>query len=417
MAERGGNEVAGMASASGRVSVALALGLAALLAAAVAAGVWQLQDDISRGLLITGAVLAFVGLFALFGFMGGLIRFDRQNQTRAFFDGLTDAIGDACVVTDGKSRAVYGNAPFLKLAAAAGVNRLVGFDLLYAGQPAFVEPIYQLAQAALDGKTESREIRLPAGSTAAGASPDAPKWLKITVAPLAGQAKRKFVLWRLQDVSVDRARQEKAFGRLQFIITYLDHAPAGFFSSLPNQKIDYLNATLAEWLGIDIAESQNGGLQLSDVLGETGAKLLSAIEPLAGGGRTELFSLELKTRKGAPFPVQVIHRVDFDAGSKALPARTLIVPQPAQNDTEDREALSRLAGVAPIGIAEIDNQGIIQSANPVFLSYSARAKRGASFASMVVESDRDELRRGLDKFQNQVLSAQRFGFGGHVEKK
>jgi hypothetical protein len=120
MAERGGNEVAGMASASGRVSVALALGLAALLAAAVAAGVWQLQDDISRGLLITGAVLAFVGLFALFGFMGGLIRFDRQNQTRAFFDGLTDAIGDACVVTDGKSRAVYGNAPFLKLAAAAG---------------------------------------------------------------------------------------------------------------------------------------------------------------------------------------------------------------------------------------------------------------------------------------------------------
>jgi two-component system cell cycle sensor histidine kinase/response regulator CckA len=404
MAERGGNEVAGMASASGRVSVALALGLAALLAAAVAAGVWQLQDDISRGLLITGAVLAFVGLFALFGFMGGLIRFDRQNQTRAFFDGLTDAIGDACVVTDGKSRAVYGNAPFLKLAAAAGVNRLVGFDLLYAGQPAFVEPIYQLAQAALDGKTESREIRLPAGSTAAGASPDAPKWLKITVAPLAGQAKRKFVLWRLQDVSVDRARQEKAFGRLQFIITYLDHAPAGFFSSLPNQKIDYLNATLAEWLGIDIAESQNGGLQLSDVLGETGAKLLSAIEPLAGGGRTELFSLELKTRKGAPFPVQVIHRVDFDAGSKALPARTLIVPQPAQNDTEDREALSRLAGVAPIGIAEIDNQGIIQSANPVFLSYSARAKRGASFASMVVESDRDELRRGLDKFQNKQES-------------
>jgi len=401
MAERGGNEVAGMASASGRVSIALSLGLAALLAVAVGAGVWQLQDQVSRGLLITGAVLAFVGLFALFGFMGGLIRFDRQNQTRAFFDGLTDAIGDACVVTDGKSRAVYGNAPFLKLASDAGVNRLVGFDLLYAGQAAFVEPIYQLAQAALDGKTESREIRLPAGSTAAGASPDAPKWLKITVAPLAGQAKRNFVLWRLQDVSVDRARQEKAFGRLQFIITYLDHAPAGFFSSLPNQKIDYLNATLAEWLGLDIAESQNGGLQLSDVLGETGAKLLTAIEPLAGGGRTELFSLELKTRKGAALPVQVIHRVDFDAASKALPARTLIVPQLAQNNSEDREALSRLAGVAPIGIAEIDSQGIIQSANPVFLSYSARAKRGASFASMVVESDRADLRRGLDKFQNK----------------
>ena len=227
---------------------------------------WALPSGSCRmrfraGFSITGAVLALAGLFSIFAFMAGLVRFDRQNQTRTFFDGLTDAIGDACVVTDGKSRAIYGNAPFLKLTAAAGVGRLVGFDLLYAGQAAFVEPIYQLSQAALEGKSDSREIRLPAGSTAAGASPDAPKWLKISVAPLAGQGKRGLVLWRLQDVSVDRARQEKAFGRLQFIITYLDHAPAGFFSSLPNQKIDYLNATLAEWLGLDIAESQNGELQ------------------------------------------------------------------------------------------------------------------------------------------------------------
>jgi two-component system cell cycle sensor histidine kinase/response regulator CckA len=401
MAERGGNEVAGMASASGRVSVALSFSLAALLAAAVGAAVWQLHDAVSRGLLYTGAVLALAGLFSIFAFMAGLVRFDRQNQTRTFFDGLTDAIGEACVVTDNKSRAIYGNAPFLQLTASAGVGRLVGFDLLYAGQPAFVEPIYQLSQAALEGKSDSREIRLPAGSTAAGASPDAPKWLKISVAPLAGQAKRGLVLWRLQDVSVDRARQEKAFGRLQFIITYLDHAPAGFFSSLPNQKIDYLNATLAEWLGLDIAESQNGELRLRDVLGETGAKLLTAIEPLAGGGRTEMFRLELKTRKGAALPVEIIHRVDFDAAGKALPARTLVVPRRDEKLNSDVEALSRFVGVAPIGIAEIDNQGIIQSANPVFLSYSARAKRGASFASMVVESDRDELRFGLDKFQNK----------------
>ncbi len=392
--------MAGMASASGRGSVVMSLALAVILAGAVGAGVWQLQDAVSRGLLFTGAALALAGLFAIFAFMAGFIRFDRQNQTRAFFDSLTDAIGDACVVMDAKSRAVYGNAPFLQLASAAGVKRLVGFDLLYAGQAAFVEPIYQLAQAALEGKSDSREIRLPAGSSAAGASPEMPKWLKFSVAPLAGHEKRGFVLWRLQDVSADRARQEKAFGRLQFIITYLDHAPAGFFSTLPNQKIDYLNATLAEWLGLDIAESQNGTLQLSDILGKKGAKLLTAIEPLASGGRTELFRLDLKTRKGADFPVEVIHRVDFDAQSKALPARTLIVPRREPNQNEDSEALSRFVGVAPIGIAEIDSKGIIHSANPVFLSYSARAKRGASFASMVVESDRAELRTGLEKFQS-----------------
>ena len=400
MAERGGNEVAGMASASGRGSAILSLLLAIVLAGAVVAAVWQLKDAIAPWLLVAGGLLSFVGLYAIFGFAAGFIRLESRNQNRAFFDGLTDAIGDACVVMDGKSRAVYGNAAFLHLASAAGVSRLVGFDLLYAGQPAFVEPIYQLEQAALEGRNDAREIRVPAGSTAAGASPDAPKWLKISVAPLAGQAKRGYVLWRLQDVSVDRARQEKAFGRLQFIITYLDHAPAGFFSTLPSQKIDYLNATLAEWLGIDIAESQNGELQLSDVLGEQGAALLTAVEPLAGGGRTELFSLDLKTRKGAPLPVEVIHRVDFDAHAKMLPSRTLIVPRRDEKLNDDREALSRFVGAAPIGIAEIDGNGIIQSANPVFLSYSKRAKRGASLASMVVESDRGDLRRGLDKFQS-----------------
>ena len=397
MAERGGNEVAGMAS--GRGSAILSLLLAITLAVAVVAGVWQLRDAIASWLLVAGGLLSFAGLYAIFGFVAGLIRFESRSQNRAFFDGLTDAIGDACVVLDGKSRAVYGNAAFLQLAAAAGVSRLVGFDLLYAGQPAFVESIYQLAQAALEGKSDAREIRVPAGSTAAGASPHAPKWLKISVAPLTGQAKRGFVLWRLQDVSVDRARQEKAFGRLQFIITYLDRAPAGFFSTLPGGKVDYLNATLAEWLGIDMAESQNGDLQLSDVLGEQGAALLTAVEPLAGGGRTELFSLDLKTRKGADLPVEIIHRVDFDAHAKMLPSRTLIVPRREEKLNDGSEALSRFVGAAPIGIAEIDVNGIIQSANPVFLSYSKRAKRGASLASMVIESDRADLRSGLDKFQ------------------
>ena len=163
MAERSGNEVASTASASGRISVVLSFSLAAMLAAAVGAAVWQLQDTLTRGLLYTGAVLALAGLFSIFAFMAGLVRFDRQNQTRVFFDGLTDAIGDACVVMDGKSRAIYGNAPFLKLTAAAGVGRLVGFDLLYAGQAAFVEPSISWRRRRLKGKATPGKSAFPPG--------------------------------------------------------------------------------------------------------------------------------------------------------------------------------------------------------------------------------------------------------------
>ena len=405
MTERGPSErfeAAGMAPVRSRSFVALSLFLAVVLTCTVAAAAWVLTSSISLYFVISGALLAFVGLFALFGWMAGLIRLGGRDQTAVFFDGLTDAIGDACVVTDGKARAVYGNAPYLKLASEAGVNRLVGFDLLFAGQTAFVEPIYQLAQAALEGKSDSREIRVGAGASAPGASPTVPKWLKMSVAPITEHSRRGYVLWRLQDISVDRAKQEQAFGRLQFIITYLDRAPAGFFSTLPNKKVDYLNATLAEWLGFDVAESQSGELRLSDVLGEEGAKQVAAVEPVASGGRTELFSLDLKSKNGAMLPVDVIHRVDFDAQSKILPSRTLIVPRrETAISGDDNEALSRFVRLAPIGIAEIDEKGIIQSANSIFLSYSPKARRGGSLEAMVAEGDRAELQAGLDKFETR----------------
>ena len=138
MAERGGNEVAGMASASGRISIALSPGLAALLAAAVGAGVWQLHDQVSRGLLITGAVLAFAGLFALFGFMGGLIRFDRRTRRGHFL--MASPMPSAMPRGDGwKIARGLRQCPVPELAAAAGVNRLRASTAL-CGAAAFVEP-------------------------------------------------------------------------------------------------------------------------------------------------------------------------------------------------------------------------------------------------------------------------------------
>jgi hypothetical protein len=67
-----------------------------------------------------------------------------------------------------------------ELASAARVNRLVGFDLLYGGQPPFVEPSISWRRRVLR-KSDSREIRRPPGLRRRGQS-RAPKWLKISVA-------------------------------------------------------------------------------------------------------------------------------------------------------------------------------------------------------------------------------------------
>jgi two-component system, cell cycle sensor histidine kinase and response regulator CckA len=390
-------EVARPAVAGGRV--ALSLGLALVLAAAIGVAAFYVRNSAPAWLLIPGAIAAVAGLFTLFAAGAGLVHFGGTSRPREFLDSLADAVGDPLVVVDAKGRAVYANGPFIKFAAGAGAGRLVGMDVLFAGYPEFAEPVYQLSQAGQEGRQAEREIRLAAGSSAPGANAGSPVWLRVKVASAFVGGDRGYKLWMLQDISKDRARQEQAFTRLQFIITYLDHAPAGFFSTLPGGKIDYLNATLAGWLGLDVAQSQNDGLTLSDIVGDDGSRLLGGISPKPGCAVTETFDLDLHDKSGKPFPVHIIHRIDFDADAKAKPSRSLVIPRGIVPARPDRDGLSprlaRFIAAAPVGIAEVDAGGILRDANAAFLELSPKVRRGAMLADAVTESERGTLAEGL----------------------
>jgi two-component system, cell cycle sensor histidine kinase and response regulator CckA len=355
------------------VLLVLAMGLSALLLAA-----WKLQDRLEPLALALGGLFAVCGLLGVLAWISGMLQFAGTTAERPFFDAVADAMGDASLVTDAKGRAVYANAAFLKLASKAGASRLVGMDVLCAGYPDFAEPVYQLAQAALAGETLQRDIRVAAGSSVPGAQPDSSRWLRLGVSPLAGAGHQGFSLWRLLDITTDRQHQESAFSRLQFIITYLDHAPAGFFSTLPNGKVDYVNATLADWLGLDLLEAQGGRLALADVVGTDTAQLLSAMEPVADGFRTERFTVPLTSRKAGRFDVEILHRADFDKDGKALPSRTMVLKRDAAlhdiSNAHTPIAMQGLGTALPIGFAQLDNQAVIQTANSVFLGLSPKLK-------------------------------------------
>ncbi|MFN0194282.1 MAG: response regulator [Aestuariivirga sp.] len=391
-----GLEAAGPAAIERRAVPLSSIVLAFLLAAAVAAGAYALKQDVKPFYLILGAVLSLAGLLAVFGAAAGIVTIGRASQQREFLDSLTDALAEPCVVADHKGRAVYANGPFIKLAAKAGAGRLVGFDILYAGYPDFAEPVYQLAQAAREGEAASREIRVGAGSSAPGADPDKPAWLRLTVAPVPQPRGHPYALWRLTDISEDRARQEQAFSRLQFIITYLDFAPAGFYSALPDGKVDYLNATLAGWLGRDVSQSQNGNLTVTDILGEENTTLIAGVAAQPGHTRTETFDFDLKLKDGSLMPVHVVHRADFDPKGGVLPTRTLILPRQSavQSDGGSRP-MARFTSAAPIGIADVDRDGLVLTANSAFLKLVPRAKRGAKLAEAVSAEDRAVLAQAL----------------------
>jgi two-component system cell cycle sensor histidine kinase/response regulator CckA len=396
----GRGELAAPAVFGGRTGrVAAALLIALLISGSAIAGLRTFAVTQPLWLLVPGALLAGVGVMALLALLAGFIQVSSAgNSERAFFDSLVDTLGDPLVVTDARGRAVYANNSYLKLAAKSGSGRLVGMDVLFAGFPEFSAPIYQLTQALQEGKSEARELRLPPGSASPCAAPDKPVWIRLSA--MAGQGRAaNYHTWRIEDISADRARQEQAFTRLQFIITYLDNAPAGFFSTLEGGRVDYINATLAQWLGIDVGDGD--ALNLQGILGENGARQIAGVETKPGRSVTESFSLDLRNAAtGALIPVQVIHHVDYAADGTPSPSRTLVIPRALTGGAGDHAEisaprLSRFINNAPLGVAEIDKDGLIRMGNAAFIDLSEKAKRGAALSAAIVPGDRPLLQQAL----------------------
>jgi len=375
----------------------LSLFLAVLLALVTAAVAWLLRGSVPAWLLVAGAVLSFLGLVVLFGLLAGIVHIGPGDRDQAFFQGLLDAIGDACVVTDAKGRALYGNSAYLKLLSAAGLARLVGIENIYAGYPELAQNIYRLSQSVRERRAGVEEIRLNAGSSAAGAKTHEPVWIRIGVSPIEIDGGSGLSLWRHQDISADRAKQEGAFAHLQYIINYLDQAPAGFFSADAEGRIAYINATLADWLGLDLEATTGGALTLKDVVTEAGEKLLTRIAPSGETTLTEAFDIDLKARDGRTVPVHIIHRAGHDGHGRLQPSRSLVLPQPgAGSETADTDTrLHRFFNTAPMGIAELDGEGIIRNANLAFLALSPQARRGVPLENLVPPGQRGQIREAL----------------------
>ncbi len=302
-------EKTGAKGAAGRersVSAGRAL-LSLVLAACAAAGACFLARAAAAagGLppwaLAGGGLLVFAGLLSVFGWIAGLVRFGGRDRGGRFFDSLLDACGEACLVTDRRGRPVYANAPYRALLEKAGVKRLVGVDNLYAGFPDIAARIYRIALKARDGETAEDEFFIAPGQAAPGGDEHAHVWMKVRAAPMGEEDGT--CLWRITDVTGERARQDKAFTNLQHIIDYLDNMPAGLFSTTAEGRIAYLNATLGGWLGLEMEKTMNGSLTLDDIVPEELAARLRAIKPEPGEKRIERLHADLRAAGGETIPV------------------------------------------------------------------------------------------------------------------
>ena len=374
----------------------LSLLLAMSLAVVVYFAVQTVGAIVPKLVVAALAMLSLAGLLGVFGALAGFVHFGRAPRQKEFFDRLFDAVGEPCVVSDARGLVIYSNEPYQRLVSESGQARLVSLETLYSGYPDVSERVYRLARAAREGREASEQFRLASGSAAAGARADRAAWLRLLVKPLKVGAGQPYSVWRIIDETDARASQEDAFENLQYIINYLDHAPAGFFSTTSDGSVAYINATLAGWLGLDLPATTDGKLKLSDIVTKKGAKLLNGIEPEPGKPVTEVFDLDLATQNGETIPARVVHRCEFDSDGKLQPSRTLVLDRRShfaleKNEGEAQVQISRLFNSLPIGIVQLNGQGVIETMNAAFLELAPHAKRRGTLAALVREDERAKL--------------------------
>ncbi|MEA2794266.1 MAG: two-component system, cell cycle sensor histidine kinase and response regulator CckA [Bradyrhizobium sp.] len=351
-ARRGGSIVLVLLVAGGIVAVAIAL---------MTIGRAQAQPYI-LGLL---ALLAMVGLFNLFAFAAGIIRFADRAADDPVMGRIADHAYDGLAVTDSRGHVVYSNAAYLALTGAATAMDARPVERVFIGNPDVSEAVFRLLKAAREGKRQQEEVRI------AGTDGFHGRWLRMRVRPL-GQSKReaKYAVWSIADITRDRERQEDVFQELQHAIEYLDHAPCGFFSVNAAGDLVYVNATLASWLDHDLAEIGSGGLKLTDIVSGDGAALLTSIPPVPGEVKTEVFDIDLRMRGGKTMPVRLYHKLAFGADGAPGASRTLVISRARDERSDPQRAAEvrfmRFFDHTPMAIATVDRSGAVVRANARF---------------------------------------------------
>ena len=378
-----------------------------LVGASVALAVMQ-RDQAEPYVLALLGVLAAIGVVSLFAAAIGLVRIGGRTERDPLARDFLDTMMEGVLITDPSNRIMYANRAYADLTGSDRSGIVRGIERVFSADPDAAEAVFRLTQAARDGRRAIEEVRIaqPLAADTSGA-----RWYRIRVRPIeslqnAADIKSPLVVWQVADITRDRDEQENSFQELQRAINFLDHAPAGFFSADPSGRLLYMNATLADWLGHDLAQFEAGQVMLTDIIRGDGAALVDASKINPGEAKTEIVDIDLVKRSGQSLPVRLLHRVPFAADGTRGDSRTLVLNRsPGEDVSEALRAaevrFARFFNNTPIAIASISSNGSIQNTNAPFARLLRQANKpdGGQLINLIEEQDRDKVTKTLKEAQ------------------
>jgi two-component system, cell cycle sensor histidine kinase and response regulator CckA len=380
--------------------------IAVLTVTAVVFGIFRerLGDPFLLGML---GVLAMTGVGFLFAAAIGFVQIASGSTTDELSKSFIDSMAQGLVVTDSKGRVVYANQAYAEMTGATGASDLRTVETLLSDVPEASDAIYRLASGLRDGQPGTGEFRMARALN--GGAHGTPRWYRVQARTFKIPGERQpFSAWQLADISRERAEQERFFLDLQQAIDHLDHAPAGFFAADAESRITYINSTLAEWLGVDLASFTPGGVTLGEIVAGDGMALVRSVKADPGTTRNAVIDLDLAMATGQALPVRFLHRVTANRDGSSGPTRTVVLNRAhGEDSSSDLRAseirFTRFFNSTPMAIAGVDQQGRILRTNaPFFSLFAAVVDRDAidrhvRFDSVIHERDRPAFAQALEK--------------------
>jgi two-component system cell cycle sensor histidine kinase/response regulator CckA len=376
---------------SARARFALVTGLIVGLVVAASGYLFLSEQVASLLVLAVIGILSTVGVVALFAAAAGILELKSQptaavspagDSAEAFVENMVDGV----LMTGADGTPLWANGAFIKLSGAVSGRDLRSIERIFAGNPDAAEAVHRLAVAAERGRRASEEIRMPGGI---GGKSNGARWYRVRVSPAGGTGGR--IGWLVGDITREREHQENIFQELQNAIDYLDHAPAGFFSLEPDGRIRYLNATLAEWIGLDLAEFEPGAAHIKDFVTVEGLSVIQAANP--GRGESEALDVDFVRTDGTRLPVRLVHRVPVSPDGTVGASRTLVLDMRGGGDRDAGRIaeirFARFFNNTPMAIASVDREGRIALTNARFVMlFGKKGAAGRALSELVQPSDR-----------------------------
>ena len=284
------------------------------------------------------------------------------------------------LIVDAEDRVIYANPAYRELTGAGDGAVPLLRDVLSGDALEKAERIERAARAGSSARDELPLVGL-GGNV---------RWLNVSGRGMAGAP--GLILWFIEDATVPHEMQEVVRAEQEKLTDFIDNAPVGFYSADRDNRIQFVNGTLARWLGRSPEDLTDGSLRLADVI---------EFEQPAGSGLNQ-GEAKLRGRDGSTLPVRVTQSVRSADGGEL---RTRSVVHDLTQELTWRRALEQAEthfrqffDFAPVGIVVLDQQDQVLETNAAFRTMIGpllAGGAGRNLLDLVKKEDRAEVAERL----------------------